>query len=415
MKKIFKLTLSLLLCIGILCSCGNTPELIPETFNSDSVETIPEYTPLSDNTDIKDKKEQEKETTANDPLDKLTLNQKICQLFIVRPESLNSKKGIADGESNDGTTEFTKTMATMLKKYPVCGVCQFGKNIVNPEQIKTFNEDLQNSSKIPMFITVDEEGGIVARLANNDSFDLPKYKSATDVASSGNDADARDMGKTIGKYLIEYGFNMDFAPDADVDTNPNNPIIGTRAFSSDAKTAAKMVSAAADGFRTSGILPTLKHFPGHGDTAEDSHTSLAITNKSLEELENCEFLTFQADSGMHAVMVGHIAAPKVTGNNTPASLSSELVDLIPNKEDTLIITDSLEMQAISDKYSSGEAALKAFEAGCDILLMPENLTEAYDAILHAVADGTISEERLNTSVRKILKFKQQFVDESIEY
>lgn len=125
------------------------------------------------------------------------------------------------------------------------------------------------------------------------------------------------MGQTIGAYLKEYGFNMDFAPDADVNTNPDNPIIGTRAFSSDAATAAEMAAAAADGLRTSGILPTLKHFPGHGDTAEDSHTALAVTYKTLDELQACELLPFAADTGLHAVMVGHIAGAECDRRRHP--------------------------------------------------------------------------------------------------
>lgn len=296
----------------------------------------------------------------------------------------------------------------MLAKYPVGGVCQFGKNITDPDQIIRFNQDLQSISEIPMFIAVDEEGGLVARLANNDAFDLPKYESAAAVGTSGDTSNALEMGQTIGSYLKKYGFNLDFAPDADVNTNPDNPVIGTRAFSSDAQTAADMVGAATGGLREEGILPTLKHFPGHGDTAEDSHTSLAVSYKSLEELQACEFLPFQADSGVHAVMIGHIAVPNVTGNDTPASLCEEMVNMVPDKENTLIITDSLSMQAITDAHPSGEAAVMAFEAGCDILLMPEDLEAAYDAILEAVQNGRISEERLDNSVNKILYYKQQF-------
>lgn len=228
------------------------------------------------------------------------------------------------------------------------------------------------------------------------------------MASSGNTDDAKNMGATIGTYLAEYGFNMDFAPDADVNTNPDNPIIGTRAFSSDAKIASRMVSAAAEGFRESGILPTLKHFPGHGDTAEDSHTALAVTYKTLEELQDCEFLPFESDTGMHAVMVGHIATPNITGNDLPASLSSEIIDLIPDKAETLIVTDSLEMKAISDTYGSGEVAVMALKAGCDMLLMPMDLDASYQAVLDAVKSGRISEERLDESVNKILSYKEAF-------
>lgn len=344
------------------------------------------------------------EEKTEQPADALTLEQKVGQLFIIRPDALNP----SNEESR--ITQLTEEMKENLQKHPVGGVCQFAENIENPEQLQQFNADLQAASEIPMFITVDEEGGIVARLANHEAFDLPKYENAAAVGSSGNTEDAKEMGKTIGNYLASYGFNMDFAPDADVNTNPDNPIIGTRAFSSDAQTAASMVGAAAEGFRESGILPTLKHFPGHGDTAEDSHTALAVTHKTLEELESCEFLPFEADTGMHAVMVGHIAAPEVTGTDLPATLSEEMIARIPEKEETLIVTDSLEMKAISDTYSSGEAALQAFQAGCDVLLMPMDLADAYDTILQAVKDGTISEERLDESVNKILTYKQAFAD-----
>ena len=138
-------------------------------------------------------------------------------------------------------TELTDAMRDALQKYPVGGVCQFGKNIVDPEQITAFNAALQEASDIPLFISVDEEGGAVARLANKDTFDLPRYESAA-VGAEGADA-ACAMGQTIGGYLRTYGFNMDFAPDADVNTNPDNPIIGTRAFSSDAAEAADCTAA----------------------------------------------------------------------------------------------------------------------------------------------------------------------------
>lgn len=349
-------------------------------------------------------------TAAPAPADALTPEEKIGQLFIIRPDALDltlSQETINDAKA-DGVTMLTDAMRETLQAYPVGGICQFGKNITDPEQLAQFNADLQAASRTPLFIAVDEEGGAVARLANHPAFDLPQYESAAAVGASGDPADACAMGQTIGAYLKEYGFNMDFAPDADVNTNPDNPIIGTRAFSSDAATAAEMAAAAADGLRTGGILPTLKHFPGHGDTAEDSHTALAVTYKTLDELQACELLPFAADTGLHAVMVGHIAAPNVTGDGTPATLSPQLVALIPDAENTLIVTDSLAMDAITAAYTPGEAAVQALKAGCDVLLMPNSLPEAYAAVLEAVQNGTISEERLDRSVNKILLYKQQF-------
>ena len=345
--------------------------------------------------------------------DMLTLEQKVGQLFIVRPDALDltlSQETINDAHA-DGVTAVTNDMRKTLQQYPVGGICQFGKNIESPSQLARFNADLQAASATPLLIAVDEEGGLIARLANNDAFNLPRYASAAAVGASGDLADAREMGQTIGSYLKTYGFNMDFAPDADVNTNPDNPIIGERAFSSDAATAAQMAAAAADGLRENGILPTLKHFPGHGDTAEDSHTDLAVTYKTREELENCELLPFAADTGLHAVMVGHIAAPNVTGDMTPATLSPTLIGMIPDAENALIVTDSLAMDAITAAYTPGEAAVLAIQAGCDVLLMPNSLPEAYAAVLDAVQNGTISEARLDQSVNKILYYKEVYADD----
>ena len=345
--------------------------------------------------------------------DMLTLEQKVGQLFIVRPDALDltlSQETINDVHA-DGVTAVTNDMRKTLQQYPVGGICQFGKNIESPSQLARFNADLQAASATPLLIAVDEEGGLIARLANNDAFNLPRYASAAAVGASGDPADAREMGQTIGSYLKTYGFNMDFAPDADVNTNPDNPIIGERAFSSDAATAAQMAAAAADGLRENGILPTLKHFPGHGDTAEDSHTDLAVTYKTREELENCELLPFAADTGLHAVMVGHIAAPNVTGDMTPATLSPTLIGMIPDAENALIVTDSLAMDAITAAYTPGEAAVLAIQAGCDVLLMPNSLPEAYAAVLDAVQNGTISEARLDQSVNKILYYKEVYADD----
>ena len=169
-------------------------------------------------------------TAAPAPADALTPEEKIGQLFIIRPDALDltlPQETINDAKA-DGVTMLTDAMRETLQAYPVGGICQFGKNITDPEQLAQFNADLQAASRTPLFIAVDEEGGAVARLANHPAFDLPQYESAAAVGASGDPADACAMGQTIGAYLKEYGFNMDFAPDADVNTNPDNPITGTR-------------------------------------------------------------------------------------------------------------------------------------------------------------------------------------------
>ena len=347
-------------------------------------------------------------------LGQLSLREKVGQLFMVRPDALDPTQ--TQTQINDanaaGVTAVTDGMRTMLAQYPVGGVCIFGKNLAGPGQITAFNADLQAASALPLFIAVDEEGGAVSRLANHPAFDLPRYAGAAAVGASGDPAEAEEMGRTIGAYLYEYGFNMDFAPVADVNTNPDNPVIGARAFSPEAAVAADMAAAMARGLYGAGVLPTFKHFPGHGDTAEDSHTGTAVTRRTREEMQECELLSFLAAEGEtpHAVMVGHITAPALSDDGLPASLSAPIVTGLLREElgqtGVLVVTDSLAMQAVTDRYSPGEAAVMALQAGCDLLLMPDGLAEAFEAVLAAVEDGPLPEARIDERVYRILQYKQ---------
>ena len=344
-------------------------------------------------------------TLPPDPMEELlstmTLRQKVGQLFITRAEQLVPESGFV--------TEVTPELEQALGEYPLGGIILFADNIVTPEQLLALNGSLSELPGIPMFIAVDEEGGLVARLGNNKAFDLRRYASAKMVGLSKEPAKALEMGQTIGAYLSEYGFNLDFAPVADVNTNPSNPVIGSRAFSSKPDVAAQMVSAFADGLEENGIIATFKHFPGHGDTAEDSHSGLAVVHKTLEELESCEFLPFLEATSRDMVMIGHIALPNVTGDMTPATLSRQIVTDILKEQlgfKGLVVTDAMEMGAIVETYGSGPAAVAALQAGCHIILIPENLPEAFDAVLTALDDGSLTMEWLDATVREILEFKQ---------
>ena len=344
----------------------------------------------------------------------MTLREKVGQLFFIRPDALDPTQ--TPGQINSSETEGVKTltddMRAVLAAYPVGGVAIFGKNISDPETLRAFTAQLREATTVPMFLGVDEEGGLVARLANNAAFGLPKYESAAAVGASGNASDAEDMGRTIGAYLADYGFTVDFAPVADVYTNPANTVIGSRAFSTDANTAAAMAGACARGLASQGVLPVYKHFPGHGDTAEDSHNGLAVTYKTHDELAACEWIPYSTnDLTGCAVMVGHIAAPNVTGDLTPSSLSGTMITGYLRGElgfTGLVITDSMAMHGVTDAYSSGDAAIAAIQAGVDIILMPEVLSEAFDAVVAAVENGTISESRLNESVYRVLQYKQLY-------
>ena len=344
-------------------------------------------------------------------LQEMTLREKVGQLFIVCPDALDftqTPETINDTRAR-GVTALTDAMQAALQDYPAGGILFFGKNLTGPEQITTFNAQLQQSSRIPLFLCVDEEGGKVSRLANHPAFSLPRYKSTAAVGESGDPEAARQMGDTIGDYLHGFGFNVDFAPVADVNTNPRNPIIGQRAFSSDAQTAAQMARAMADGLAANGVMPVFKHFPGHGDTRQDSHREIAVANKTQAEMEGCEWLSFCEASAGEGVMVGHVAAPQITGDMTPATLSRGMVtDILKNQLgfSGLVITDSLSMGAITESYSPAEAAVQALLAGCDILLMPGDYRQAFDGVLAAVEDGTIPQEMLDKTVLCILACKQ---------
>ena len=329
----------------------------------------------------------------------LSLREKVGQLFLVDPDSLVSTGPV---------TELTDALQAVFSDYPVGGVILFYDNIADPDQLTALNAALSHCTRIPMFLAVDEEGGPVARVAAHETFDVPRYRSAAAVGADGNPDDAYHMGDSIGGYLSALGFNLDFAPVADVNTNPDNPIIGNRAFSSEPETAALLSHAFAEGLSDNGIIPVFKHFPGHGNTAEDSHSEIAVSHQTADALRSCEWLPYLDAFG--CVMVGHIAVPEVLGDLTPATFSRELVTENLKTElgfEGLVITDSLSMGAVTDHYSPAEAALAALEAGCDILLMPEDLPAAFEGIIHAVESGALSQADLDRHVEKILQFKQE--------
>lgn len=335
----------------------------------------------------------------------MTLREKVGQLFWVRPETL-------DFSLNPEKKTLTQTMRQNLEQYPVGGIAVFKKNFQNENQLSSLIADFQSASKIPMIVAVDEEGGAVARLANHEAFSLPKYTSARDIGKTGDPEQARQMGRTIGGYLRFYGFNLDFAPVADVDSNPANPVIGRRAYSTDAQQTAQMVTAAVEGFHEAGMLCTVKHFPGHGDTGQDSHYGTATSYKTWEEMKAMEMLPFEAGiaAGADVVMTAHITTPNATTDGLPASLSYTMITERLRGElgfQGVIVTDALEMNAIKNHFAPAESAVAALRAGVDVLLMPSDLRAAFDGVVQAVEDGTLSEERLNESVRRILTLKQK--------
>ena len=356
---------------------------------------------------------QQEEDPAAALLAGMTLREKVGQLFLIRPESLCAEltPQQVHSASGWGVTCWTQAMGGRLADYPAGGIVLFGKNLEDPDQLAALLEGAQGASGIPLLVGIDEEGGEVARLANCPGFDLPQFEDMASIGRPGDPEAARQVGQTIGRYLAQYGFGLDFAPVADLWTNPQNTVIGARSFGSDPALVSRMVAAEIEGLQGQGILCCIKHFPGHGDTAGDSHEGYVVLDRSWEELEQRELIPFVENLGRtDLVMVAHILLPQVTDDGLPASLSSELIGGRLRGElgyDGLVVTDSLAMGAITESYTSAQSAVLAFSAGADLLLMPQDYPAAFEAVVEAVESGQISEQRLDESVLRILRAKDR--------
>ncbi len=332
-------------------------------------------------------------------ISEMTLEEKVAGLFIVTPEGITGVDTAV--QAGDGTK-------TALEKYPVGGLIYFKKNIQSEEQIKKMVENSVSYAKYPMFIAVDEEGGVVARLA--DGLKLDNVGPMAEIGSTGDATKAYDAMKTVGTYMTSYGFNLDFAPVADVLTNAENSSIGDRSFGTEPTAVAEMVVSAMNGLEETGVTACVKHFPGLGDAAEDTHNGLAVIDKSLDELKQTELVPFMAaiENGANMIMVGHMSLPQVVGDNTPATMSKEVISDLLRSElgfNGVVITDAMNMGAITEYYGADEAAIRAFKAGADMVLMPEDFKLAYEGVIEAVKDGTISEERINNSLKRVFRIK----------
>ncbi len=365
--------------------------------------------------------------TSKDEVDvqisKMTLREKVGQMFYVRPECLdttihfNLLSGI-DASSDDITKirlqAVNETMKGVNEKYPVGGIILYAHNIEDEAQLARFIPQIRALKGSPL-LCIDEEGGRVARIGKNTNFNVETFESMGAIGATGDPKNAYYCGNTIGTYLKRYGIDIDFAPVADVNTNPENIVIGARAFSDDPAVAAPMVTNYLQGLKDAGVTGCIKHFPGHGDTKADTHFGYAQSLKTWDEMLNCEMVTFKAGIqwGCQLIMTAHISAPKVTGSDIPSTMSSVILQDKLRKElgyQNIIITDAMEMGAITQQYNCAEAAVGCIQAGVDIVLGPQNFPEAFDAVIAAVNNGTISEERINQSVRRIMKLKKQMIN-----
>lgn len=343
--------------------------------------------------------------SAEEFLKQMTLEEKVLQLFMVTPEALTGVDEVyAAGEKTKESIE----------SRPVGGIVYFRQNLRSPEQT---TDMLTRTSKyfrdrigLEPFLGVDEEGGQVARISGREEFGIAAFPDMSVIGAEGDPKKAYEVGDQIGAYLADLGFNLDFAPVADVLTNPENTVVARRSFGSGGAVTAAFSNEVMRGLRAHGIHGVLKHFPGHGGTLADSHEGYAETERTPEELMAEDFVPFKEgiEAGAEFIMAGHIAAPKVTGDNTPASFSHQLLTEVLRGQlgfDGIVITDALNMGAVTAAYSPAEAAVRALAAGSDMLLMPENFEAAYQGVLDAVADGRLSEARIDESVGRILRVK----------
>ena len=333
---------------------------------------------------------------AREYLSSMSLEEKLWQLFIVAPEALA-------GES----TEVTQSTGLALMQKPVGGVVCFGENLKDREQTTALLSGLQGYAWTPLFVAVEEEGGVVSRVGANSAMGAPHLPAAATYGESG-DADAlRADAGALAAQLKELGFNVDFAPVADIITNSNNTEIGNRAYSADPQIAADLVGAMVEGLEETGVASCLKHFPGHGSTEADSHEGKSVSTRTVEELRQSEWVPFTSgiDAGASFVMVGHQTNENLSA--FPASLSPVVMTYLRAELgfDGIIITDSLQMGAIVYYYTSAQAAVMAIQAGADMLLMPNDLQTAFDGLKAAVNDGTLTEKRIDESVLRILTEK----------
>lgn len=335
----------------------------------------------------------------------MSLEQKLAQMFIVTPDELTGA---------NGATVVGNTTKRVYAEYPVGGLIYEKDNFKTKEQTQKMLKDMEALSietvALPIFLSVQEEGGKASVIASKSPIDVDNIKNMSEIGATGDNVKAYEAGQTIGNYLYDLGMNMDFAPVADVLTNADNASMAKRSFGSDSAVVRDMVCGALDGLAENNVIGVVKYFPGYGCTGGDGTEGAVSTEKTLEELKASELVPFQLaiDTRTEFIMVGHVSVPNITGSTLPSSLSEYMITQVLRTDmgfEGVVVTDAMNKKAITASYDSAEAAITAIEAGADIILMPEDFKEAYEGVLEAVRSGEISEERINASLVRIVKAK----------
>ncbi|RYV49903.1 glycoside hydrolase family 3 protein [Pengzhenrongella frigida] len=346
----------------------------------------------------------------------MSLEEKVGQLFVTNVYGSQADV-VTDTERAANRLAYgVDTGAEVVRKYHLGGAIYFTwtNSVQNPSQITALSNGLQaaaldSGAEVPLLVAIDQEQGIVTRVGP------PATQLAGNMAlgAGRSSADTRTAAQITGAELRAMGINQDFAPDADVNVNPANPVIGVRSFSSDPTLAADLTAAAVAGYQDdAGIAATAKHFPGHGDTAVDSHLGIPLITHTREQWETLDAPPFRAaiDAGVDSIMTGHIVVPALDPSGVPATLSKPIVTGVLRQElgfDGVVYTDALTMEGVRAAYTDAEIPVLALEAGVDVLLMPfeGSMDVAYQGVLDAVRSGRISERRLDQSVRRVLELK----------
>lgn len=337
----------------------------------------------------------------DEDINSLSLEEKIAQMFIIAIEDNN----------------FSANLKEELTKYKVGGIILFKNNITDYENTLNLITNIEQTAKIPLFIGVDQEGGDVQRFTNLDPYKFTTIPTMKKLGETLNPSLAYDVGTVIGKELRTMHINLNFAPVLDI--NSTESFISSRSFGANPTEVSKMAISLAQGLIDNNIIPVFKHFPGHGSTATNSHYELPIINKTKEELLKSDLIPFQSaiDSGAEIIMVGHLSLPKITFDTTPASLSKTIINDLLIKElgyEGLIITDALNMQALTNYYTEQEIYEMAINAGVNILLMPNGTEKAINLIKDSLNKGTINIKDIDNSVYKILELKYSRLNTNYE-
>ncbi len=365
---------------------ANEAELEPKKPAGDSKQTV---TP--------DKEETELDAVA-ELLAEMSLEEKIGQMMFA---------GISGTVMSDSTNN-------LINSYHVGGLIFYKNNIASTSQIVTLQNEIRAANagnKLPLLLGVDQEGGRISRMPN----EVKNLPTSLAIGKVNNPAYSYEIGTLLGQEVKAFGFNLNFAPVLDVNSNPNNPVIGDRSFGDNPEIVIRLGIETMKGIMKEEVIPVVKHFPGHGDTSVDSHLELPTVNKSLAELEELELIPFQAavENGADVVMAAHILLPKIDPDY-PSSMSKVVLTDMLRKQlgfNGVIITDDMTMGAIADNYSIAQAAVQSVKAGSDIILVAHgdsNISATIDALIAAVESGEIKEERINESVARIIRLKQKY-------